>query len=76
MPAARTTNAGAELNLRKTLALDGFSVDTVAKLRLADLTMDDVEKYNRHIVAQEYSASQVRKRIQIVRAIIDRAGRQ
>lgn len=47
----------------------------VAKLRLSDLTMDDVEAYNRHIVAQQYSASQVGKRMQIVRAIIDRAGR-
>ena len=47
----------------------------VAALRLADLTMDDVEAYNRHIAAAGYSASPVAKRMQIVRAIIDRAGR-
>ncbi|MBU0637311.1 MAG: hypothetical protein KKB50_00450 [Planctomycetes bacterium] len=47
----------------------------VATLRLADLTMDDVEAYNRHVAAAGYSASQVAKRMQIVRAIIDRAGR-
>ena len=47
----------------------------VAKIRLADLQMDDVESYNRHIVSLGYSSSQVNKRMQIVRAIIDRAGR-
>jgi hypothetical protein len=47
----------------------------VSRLRLADLTMDDVEAYNRHVAAAGYSASQVGKRMQIVRAIIDRAGR-
>lgn len=47
----------------------------VAKLRLADLSMEDVEAYNRHITGQDYSASQVAKRMWIVKAIIDRAGR-
>jgi len=47
----------------------------VAKLRLADLTMDDVEAYNRQVATTGYSASQVGKRMQIVRAIINRAGR-
>ncbi|MBI1827285.1 MAG: site-specific integrase [Planctomycetes bacterium] len=47
----------------------------VAKLRLLDVTMDDIEAYNRHIADSGYSASQVTKRMQVVRAIIDRAGR-
>lgn len=46
----------------------------VARMRLADLSMDDVEQFNRHI-AKDFSASQVGKRIQLVKAIIDRAGR-
>lgn len=46
----------------------------VARMRLADLSMDDVEQYNRHI-AKDFSGSQVGKRIQLVKAIIDRAGR-
>ena len=45
------------------------------KMRLADLAMEDVEAYNQHIVATGFSASQVGKRIQLVKAIIDRAGR-
>ena len=47
----------------------------VARMRLADLTMGDIEAYNRHIAESGYSSSQVAKRMQIVRAIIDRAGR-
>lgn len=47
----------------------------VARLRIADLTMDDVEAYNRAIVKKGFSASQVAKRLQLVKAIIDRAGR-
>lgn len=47
----------------------------VARLRIADLTLDDVENYNRAIVDKGYSASQVTKRLQLVKAIIDRAGR-
>lgn len=47
----------------------------VGRLRLADLTMADVEAYNRHIASAGYSASQVAKRIHVVRVMIDRAGR-
>ncbi|MCA9305053.1 MAG: hypothetical protein KDA16_00855 [Phycisphaerales bacterium] len=47
----------------------------VARMRLADLSMADVEAYNAHTVAAGYSASQVAKRMQIVKTIIDRAGR-
>lgn len=47
----------------------------VSRMRLADLTMDDVEAFNQHVVNKGFSDSQVAKRIQIVKAIIDRAGR-
>ena len=47
----------------------------VARLRVTDLSMDDVEDYNLAIVRKGFSASQVSKRMQLVKAIIDRAGR-
>jgi hypothetical protein len=47
----------------------------VGRLRLADLTMHDVEAYNRSLVDSEFSASQVSKRLRFVKALIDRAGR-
>lgn len=47
----------------------------VGKMRLADLSMDDVEAYNRDIAKKGYSASQVAKRLQLAKAIIDRGGR-
>jgi hypothetical protein len=37
--------------------------------------MEDIEAYNRHIAERGYSASQVAKRIQLVKAIIGRDGR-
>ena len=42
---------------------------------LSDLSMADVEAYNKAIVDAEYSSSQVTKRLQFVKALIDRAGR-
>ena len=47
----------------------------LARMRLEDLTMADVEEFNRAIVAEGFSASQVGKRLPIVKALIDRAGR-
>jgi integrase len=47
----------------------------VAKIKLSDLSMEDVEAYNQVLVTAGYSSSQVRKRMQVVKAIIDRAGR-
>jgi integrase len=47
----------------------------VARMRLASLTMHDVEAYNRSLVDSDFSASQVSKRLRFVKAIIDRAGR-
>ncbi|MEL7483601.1 MAG: hypothetical protein AAFN41_04525 [Planctomycetota bacterium] len=38
----------------------------VARMRLGDLALSDVEAYNRHLVAQGYSDSQVAKRLQII----------
>ncbi len=54
---------------------DQHGQGAVARLRLVDLTMADVEAYNKHVVASGYSASQVAKRLQLVKGIIDRAGR-
>ena len=48
---------------------------TVGSLTIADLTMADVEGYNQAIVKKGYSASQVGKRMQMVKALVDRAGR-
>lgn len=52
-----------------------YGAGATGKLQLADLKMDDVEAYNRSIVAEGFSASQVAKRLQFIKAIIDRAGR-
>lgn len=48
----------------------------VGRMRIADLSMDDVEQYNQFIVKKGFSASQVAKRLQLVKVIIDRAGRK
>lgn len=48
---------------------------TAARMRVEDLPMTDVELFNRHLVDKGYSASQVGKRMQMVKRIIDRAGR-
>ncbi|MCB9858800.1 MAG: site-specific integrase [Phycisphaerales bacterium] len=50
-------------------------VGAVGRMRLADLTMEDIEAFNRSIVKRGFSASQVAKRLQLVKSIIDRAGR-
>lgn len=50
-------------------------VGAVARMRLVDLSMEDVEAYNQDIAGKGYSASQVAKRLQLVKAIVDRAGR-
>lgn len=47
----------------------------VGRMMLADFSMEDAEAYNRAIVESGYSSSQVTKRLQFVKAIIDRAGR-
>ncbi len=47
----------------------------VGRILLADFSMEDAEAYNRAIVEAGYSSSQVTKRLQFVKAIIDRAGR-
>lgn len=46
-----------------------------ARMRVEDLPMTDVELFNRQLVDKGYSASQVGKRMQMVKRIIDRAGR-
>lgn len=47
----------------------------LTRMTLADLTMGDVETYNQQIVQSGYSGSQVSKRMQIIKALINRAGR-
>lgn len=45
------------------------------RITLTDLQMHDIEAYNQLLVSAGYSASQVKKRMRLVKAIIDRAGR-
>ncbi len=54
---------------------DRHGENAINRMRLADLSMQDVEAYNEHVVTSGYSASQVSKRMQLVKGIIDRAGR-
>ncbi len=52
-----------------------YADGAVGKMKLADLLMADVEAYNESLVKAKYSAAQVNKRLQIVKKLIDRAGR-
>lgn len=54
---------------------DQYGDGAVARMKLADLSMADVEAYNSWLVKADYSATQVSKRLQIVKRIVDRAGR-
>jgi len=47
----------------------------VGRMTLADLSMQDVEEYNRSLVESDYSFSSVSKRMQVIRALVNRAGR-
>ncbi len=47
----------------------------IGRMMLDHLGLDDVEAYNRAIFEAGYSSSQVTKRLQFMKAIIDRAGR-
>ncbi len=47
----------------------------VKSLTITDLTLHDVEAYNRMLVSSGYSASQVTKRLRFVKNIVSRAGR-
>jgi len=47
----------------------------VGRMKLGDLTMADVEEYNRATVKGGYSNDGVIKRLQVVKNLIDRAGR-
>jgi hypothetical protein len=47
----------------------------VGRMTLADLTMQDIEAYNTLLIQSNYSESQGRKRLQVIKAIIDRGGR-
>jgi integrase len=51
------------------------SQESLARMPLGNLSMSDVEEYNRQIVEKGYSVSQVAKRLQLVKALVDLAGR-
>ncbi|MEO1129535.1 MAG: hypothetical protein AAFX05_07490 [Planctomycetota bacterium] len=54
---------------------DLHGTGAVGRMHVADLAMSDVEGYNQAIAEAGYSASQVAKRMHIVKRLIDRAGR-
>ncbi len=54
---------------------DRHGKGAVGRMKLSDFSMEDVEAFNQHLVKSDFSDSQVRKRMQLVKAIIDRAGR-
>ena len=47
----------------------------VARMQLADLTMADVEAYNRHLVDLKFSVNTLNHKMQVIKKIVDRAGR-
>ena len=54
---------------------DRHGQGALARMRVEDVAMEDVEEFNRAIVERGLSASQVSKRLQMVKSLIDRAGR-
>lgn len=54
---------------------DKYGRGSVSKMMLADLLMADVEAYNRALVQAGYCGDGVSRRLQLVKSIIDRAGR-
>lgn len=69
-------------DLRKKHAMDFmtflnglYGKGAVGRMMLADLTMKDVEDFNAALVKASYSANYLNKQMQVVKALIDRAGR-
>ena len=54
---------------------DRHGQGSLARMRVEDMSMDDVEAFNRQVVDNGFSASQVSKRMQMVKWLVDRAGR-
>ena len=52
-----------------------YGEGSVGKMKLADITMNDVEKFNKLLVGSGCSQSSVSKQIQFLKTLIDRAGR-
>lgn len=52
-----------------------YGQGALSRMKLDGLQMADVEAYNRHIATAGYSQSQVTERLQMVHALIERAGR-
>ena len=52
-----------------------YGVGASGKMQLEDLTMDDVESYNRDLVENGIAANTLNRKMQVVKKIVDRAGR-
>ena len=52
-----------------------YGVGASGKMQLEDLTMDDVESYNRDLVDNGIAANTLNRKMQVVKKIVDRAGR-
>lgn len=52
-----------------------YGVGAAGKMQLDALTMDDVESYNRDLVENGIAANTLNRKLQIVKKIVDRAGR-
>jgi integrase len=76
-----TIHARVRLNRRKMLLdflqfmNERYGQGCLKRMKLADITMNDVESYNQKIVLAGYSHSQVSMRLQMINALIERAGR-
>lgn len=54
---------------------DRYGEGAVKNLLLSELTLEDVEAYNRELIKAELSSSQVSKRLRYIQSIVNRAGR-
>jgi integrase len=52
-----------------------YGVGAAGKMQLDSLTMDDVESYNRELVENGIAANTLNRKMQVVKKIVDRAGR-
>ena len=52
-----------------------YGVGAAGKMQLDALTMDDVESYNRDLVENGIAANTLNRKMQVVKKIVDRAGR-
>ena len=81
-PRTQNTISQKQFNTRKQFAQEfmqflntRYGAGTVGRMKLAELAMEDIEGFNKMLVDSDFSDSQVRKRMQCIKSIIDRAGR-